>query len=485
MSIINPFRNSIFLWDLSIKYDKYDIVVITKTLAVKISNGMKTKITAIILILFGVLIGYYTYSSQPTKPFKLGLDLAGGTHLVYQADVSKVETSEIKDSMSALRDVIERRTNLFGVSEPLVQVETTNEHNRLIIELPGITDINQAVEMIGQTPLLEFKKEKSNIADIIKEGQEVKEYLENENQLTPEYITSHPLAFEDPYEDTGLTGSLLEKSSLQFDPNTGEPTVLLSFNKEGRELFSKITKENVGKTIAIYLDGSPITAPVVREEIKDGSAEISGGFTPEEAKQLVRDLNYGALPVPIELISTQTVGASLGEDVLNKGIVAGIYGLIIVALFLLLWYRLPGLVSIVALGFYVAVMLALFKVIPVTLTSAGIAGFILSIGMAVDANVLVFERVKEELKKGLNIEDAIREGFARAWLSIRDGNISSIITAIILFWFGTSLVKGFALTFGIGVIISMFSALTITRTLLLSIAPRGEGGKLTKFLFNN
>lgn len=439
---------------------------------------MKTKITAIILILFGVLIGYYTYISQETKPFKLGLDLAGGTHLVYQADVSKLETNEIKDSMSALRDVIERRTNLFGVSEPVVQVETTNEHNRLIVELPGITDINQAVEMIGQTPLLEFKTEKENIREILEAQQQFSEDLESGKETKP-----NELVYQDPYKETGLTGSLLEKSRLQFDPNTGEPTVSLSFNKEGRELFSKITKENIGKTVAIYLDGSPITNPVVREEIKDGNAEISGGFTPEEAKELVRDLNYGALPVPIELMSTQTVGASLGEDVLNKGVNAGIYGLLVVAIFLLLWYRLPGLISIIALCFYIIVMLALFKVIPVTLTSAGIAGFILSIGMAVDANVLVFERVREELKKGLNTEDAIKEGFARAWLSIRDGNVSSIITAVILFWFGTSIVKGFALVFGIGVIVSMFSALTITRTLLLSVAPKNNG-KITQFLFS-
>jgi protein-export membrane protein SecD len=380
--------------------------------------------------------------------------------------------------MSALRDVIERRTNLFGVSEPVVQVETTNEHNRLIVELPGITDINQAVEMIGQTPLLEFKTEKENIREILEAQQQFSEDLESGKETKP-----NELVYQDPYKETGLTGSLLEKSRLQFDPNTGEPTVSLSFNKEGRELFSKITKENIGKTVAIYLDGSPITNPVVREEIKDGNAEISGGFTPEEAKELVRDLNYGALPVPIELMSTQTVGASLGEDVLNKGVNAGIYGLLVVAIFLLLWYRLPGLISIIALCFYIIVMLALFKVIPVTLTSAGIAGFILSIGMAVDANVLVFERVREELKKGLNTEDAIKEGFARAWLSIRDGNVSSIITAVILFWFGTSIVKGFALVFGIGVIVSMFSALTITRILLLSVAPKNNG-KITQFLFS-
>ena len=260
--------------------------------------------------------------------------------------------------------------------------------------------------------------------------------------------------------------------------------MLLAFNNEGKEMFAQITKENLGKTIAIYLDGVAITAPVVRDEIKDGKAEISGGFTAEEAKTLVRDLNYGALPVPIELISTQSIGASLGENVLNRGIMAGVYGLILVALFLIFWYRLPGILAVLSLVFYVVIMLALFKVIPVTLTSAGIAGFILSVGMAVDANVLVFERIKEELNSGRDIENAVQEGFSRAWLSIRDSNISSIITAIILFWFGTSLVEGFALTFGIGVLISMFTALTVTRTFLLAIAPKKEG-KFCKFIFGS
>ncbi len=443
---------------------------------------LKTRIFAILLILIGGAIGYFNYDSQidgeSRFPFKLGLDLAGGTHLVYSADVSNIEKGEIKESLDALRDVIERRTNLFGVAEPLVQVEQTSTDNRLIVELPGVTDINQAVTMIGQTPLLEFRKERldGRTGEILEARQKV---FEGE---TSEEILS--LSLEDPFESTGLTGRYLGKSQLGFDPTTGEPVVLLAFDSEGKKMFAELTKENLGKIIAIYLDGQPITTPVVRTEIRDGKAEISGGFTPDEAKTLVRDLNYGALPVPIELISTQTIGASLGEDVLNRGVVAGIYGLILVALFLIIWYRLPGLLAVLALSFYVAVMLALFKVIPVTLTSAGIAGFILSIGMAVDANVLVFERIKEELMGERDIEGSVAEGFSRAWLSIRDSNISSIITAIILFWFGTSLVEGFALTFGIGVAISMFTALTVTRTLLLAVAPQKEG-KIGKFLFGS
>ncbi|MBU4479957.1 protein translocase subunit SecD [Patescibacteria group bacterium] len=445
---------------------------------------MKTRIFAITLIIITILIGYFNYNTQTNPvskfPFKLGLDLAGGTQLIYQADISKLGNADIEESMNGLRDVIERRTNLFGVSEPLVQLEKSGEDQRLIVELPGVSDINQAITMIGQTPLLEFKKERpgSETQDIIEAQQKALEAINAGEEVTPS-----GLALMDPYIDTGLTGRYLEKSQLQFNPTTGEPIVLLTFNKEGKEMFAELTKENINKTIAIYLDGAPITNPVVREEIRDGSAEISGGFTPEAAKQLVRNLNYGALPVSIELISTQSIGASLGEDVFNKGITAGIYGLIATALFLFFWYRLPGLLSVIALSSYVVMMLALFKLIPVTLTSAGIAGFILSIGMAVDANVLVFERIKEELKNGLDTHSAIKEGFARAWLSIRDGNISSIITAIILFWFGTSLVQGFALTFGIGVMVSMFTALTVTRTLLLAVAPK-EDGKISKFLFS-
>lgn len=445
---------------------------------------MKIRIFAIILILLGASIGYFNYNSEVDNtskfPFKLGLDLAGGTHLVYQADTSILESSSVNESMDALRDVIERRTNLFGVSEPLVQIEKSGSDHRLIVELPGVTDINKAVTLIGETPLLEFKKEKENTAEIISAKNILAQQIQNGEEITE----PNPLALEDPYADTGLTGRFLERSQLIFDSSTGEPIVLLTFNSEGKDLFAQITEENLNKVISIYLDGSPITAPVVRSVIRDGKAEISGGFDPEEAKQLVRDLNYGALPVSIELISTQTIGASLGEDVAKKGVYAGIYGLIAVALFMLVWYRLSGLVAVVSLAFYVAVMLALFKVVPVTLTSAGIAGFIMSVGMAVDANVLVFERIKEEIRNGRDIEDAIKEGFARAWLSIRDSNISSIITAIILFWFGTSLVQGFALTFGIGVAISMFTALTVTRTLLLAVAPNGSG-KVSQFLFNS
>ena len=280
---------------------------------------------------------------------------------------------------------------------------------------------------------------------------------------------------------TELTGRFLNKATLAFDSTTGAPQILIDFNDEGAKIFARITKENVGKILAIYLDGLPISQPVIQQEITGGSAEITGTFTPQEAKTLVGRLNSGALPIPVELLGSQTVGASLGDEATKRGIEAGIVGFAVVSFFMILWYRLPGFVSVLALGIYVAVMLALFKLIPVTLTAAGVAGLILSIGMAVDANVLIFERTKEELKRGRELKDSISEGFSRAWLAIRDSNISSILTAIILFWFGTSVIEGFALVLALGVFISMLTAITVSRTLLIAISFE----KINNFLFKS
>ncbi len=437
---------------------------------------MKVRIFALILVVFLVLVGYFVYASEvkPNSfvgrfPFKLGLDLAGGTELVYRADVSKIASGQVKDSMSTLRDVIERRVNIFGVSEPIVQVEEASalagtEEHRLIVELPGVTDIDEAIELIGKTPLLEFKLLKDGADELLNSGVEI-----------------NP---DDIFVPTGLTGRLLQKSQLEFDQTSGEPTVSLTFNSEGKELFAKITSENIGKVLAIFLDNEPISTPVIRDEIRDGKAQISGQFTAEEARLLVRNLNYGALPVPVELVGTQTIGPSLGEAALNAGIRAGIWGFVLVAIFLIIWYRLPGVVATISLVMYIALSLAVFKLVPVTLTAAGLAGFILSIGMAVDANVLIFERLREELAKGKPLAEAMKEGFSRAWLSIRDSNISSMITALILFWIGTSSVKGFALTFGLGVLVSMFTAITASRIFLYSIGWKREG-KVKRFLFSS
>mgnify|MGYP003393182646 CR=1 FL=1 len=433
---------------------------------------LKTRITAVTLFIILLLVGYFVYTTEKTNgrfSFKLGLDLAGGTELVYKADTSKITSSEIDDAMNTLRDVIERRVNIFGVSEPVVQVEESSavagiKEHRLLVELPGVTDIDKAVELIGQTPLLEFKLLDENAEATLTGTSTVEEINAN-------------------FISTELTGRLLQKATLDFD-QTGQPMVGLSFNSEGTALFAKITKENVGKVLAIFLDGEPISTPVIREEIRDGNAQISGQFTPQEAKLLVRNLNYGALPLPVSLVGTQTIGPSLGEAALNAGVRAGLWGFLLVVIFIILWYRLPGVVAAVSLIMYVALSLAIFKLIPVTLTAAGLAGFILSIGMAVDANILIFERMREELAKGKHLKEAMHEGFARAWLSIRDSNISSIITAIVLFWLGTSSVKGFALTLGLGVLISMFTAITASRIFLYSIGS-DKGGKVSRFLFSS
>lgn len=431
----------------------------------------QTRITALAVLLVGIGIGYFVYSSEVTPgsrfPFKLGLDLVGGSHLVYRADVSTLTQADIPGAMDALREVIERRVNLFGVSEPLVQVEegsalagSAGEH-RLIVELPGVTDIEQAIKQIGETPLLEFKL------------------------VGPDSL----IASTTSYTDTGLTGRYLSKASLQFSTGNGgtlanQPTVLLTFNSEGGALFEKITRENVGKQLAIFLDGKVLSSPVIQEAIGGGQATISGNFTAEEGRDLVKSLNFGALPVPIELVGTETIGATLGQESLDKGLHAGIVGMLAVVLFMLLWYRIPGLMATLALTIYVAIMLAIFKLLPVTLTAAGIAGFILSIGMAVDANVIIFERLKEELRGGKDLPDAINDGFARAWLAIRDGHVTSIISAVILFWFGTSLIQGFALTFGIGVIASLFSAITLTRVFLRGIG-NVKNRETAKLLFGS
>src|SRR3989344_5526127 len=358
---------------------------------------MKIRIIALILIILGALIGYFDYTSEQPGiggvhrfPFKLGLDLSGGTHLVYKADTSTIPASDINASMEALRDVVEKRVNLFGVSEPIVQVEQggvlgNNEADqKLIVELPGVTDVAQAVALIGKTPSLEFKL-------LTKD---------NEAKLQALGMAATASTTAELFTTTGLTGRLVQRATLEFLPQTSEPVVSLMFNQNGKDLFAKITREHVGEVLAIFLDDKPISLPVIREEIRDGKAQISGGFTPEGARNLVRDLNFGALPVPIELASTQTIGATLGDEATHAGVRAGMYAFGIIALFLILWYRLPGVIAIIALCVYVALNLAIFKLIPVTLTSAGIAGFILSLGMAVDANILIFERMKEELKRG-------------------------------------------------------------------------------------
>jgi protein-export membrane protein SecD len=446
----------------------------------------KKVILSLVILILGSGIALFVFKSEPklnknfataksflkNHPFRLGLDLSGGTHLIYKADTSAVPAGQVGDSMDALRDVIERRINLFGVSEPVVQVQhggfVSGAGEQLIVDLPGVTDVKQAIAMIGQTPLLEFKTEAPK-------GTPQNATVDKNGKVT--------LDIGSGYVDTELTGKYLQKATLTFDSNNA-PTISLQFNDIGTKLFAQITKDNVGKTVAIFLDGAPISTPVVREEIPNGQAVISGSFTPTEARTLVGRLNSGALPVPITLLSTQTIGAILGDSAVNAGVKATIIGFLLVALFLILLYRLPGLVATISLCIFISIILALFKLMPVTLTAAGIAGFIISIGIAVDANVLIFERMKEELRSGHTINESIKLGFSRAWFSIRDSNISNFITAVILFYFGTSLIQGFALTLGMGVVVSMFSAITITRIFLSTLGFIGEG-KVARFLFGS
>lgn len=611
--------------------------------------------------------------SLPTFPpiqwvpqtFRLGLDLKGGTHLVYEADVAGTPGAERESALEGVRDVIERRINIFGVAEPLVQTVKVGEQYRIIVELAGISDVSQAIKMIGDTPLLEFKTENPNpptpsetltdeqkqelerfnidarvqsetvlkqareggdfgelaksfsadtatkeqggdlgwvtaesplkqLVDTVKsdtpqtvhekliegpdgfsivkrgevrDAQEIKSrhllicfkgaqsctkdtskedakkaIEELKRQATPQNfeelakkhstepgadtrggdlgwfgrgvmvksfesgafalakgaisdIVETPFGYHlihksdertvaqyqlariliptrseqyyqkppDQWLPTGLTGTQLKRANVDFDPTTQEPQVGLEFDDEGKKLFGELTTANVDKTIAIFLDGQPISIPRVNQAITDGRAVITGSFTIKEAKLLAQRLNTGALPVPIKLISQQTVGASLGSESLAKSMQAGLIGIALVALFMILFYRLPGLVAVVALTIYAIITLALFKLYPITLSLAGIAGFILSVGMAVDANILIFERMREELRWGKSLDGSVRDGFARAWSSIRDSNVSSLITCFILFWFSASLIKGFALTLALGIAVSMLTAIVITR----------------------
>ena len=502
----------------------------------------------------------------------LGLDLQGGAHLVYQTDVSSIPSADQESAVDGTRDVIERRVNALGVSEPLVQTNKTDAGYRLIVELPGVTDVNDAIRQIGETPVLEFKTIKNSApeeseltpvqleeqasfnaaqldradatlekvlkspntfednANLLSEdpgntdpegnknggdlgwarrGMFVDEFeaalfdelADSEIKSTPvetqfgwhliQRIESRPVengeegeievhgrhilfakwqapqASNAEWENTELSGKHLSTSTVQFDPTSGQPTVTLQFNDEGAELFEQITDANIGRQVAIFLDGFVISAPTVQQKITGGQAVISGSFTIVEARELASRLNAGALPVPITLLSQQTVGPSLGQLSLEKSLVAALVGLILVIIFMVGFYRFPGVIAVLALAIYGAVVVAIFKLVPVTLTLSGIAGFILSLGMAVDANVLIFERIKEELYRGQSMKSAIEDGFHRAWTAIRDGNISTLITAFILLTFGTSLIKGFALTLGIGVLVSMFSAITVSRILLL------------------
>ncbi|MEX2043424.1 MAG: protein translocase subunit SecD [Patescibacteria group bacterium] len=403
------------------------------------------------ILALAVLVGLVVWPGGPDlrlfgldKELKIheGLDLEGGSHLVYEADMSKVPDKERSERLDGVVDVIDRRVNALGVSEPLVQANQSAGKYRTIVELPGVTDVEQASKIIGATVKMEFREQ-------------------------------NPKAKPDPADplsgykrESDLTGADFKRANVGFNQQTGEPEINITFNAEGAKKFAGLTRRNVGKPIAIILDGAIISAPRVSQEINDGNAVITGGFQVEEAKNLALQLNAGALPVPVKQVEQRTVGPTLGQDSVQKSLAAGLVGLILVAAFMILYYRLPGVLAVLALLLYTGIMIALFKLIPVTLTLAGIAGFILSIGIAVDANILIFERMREELRDGRSLPTALEVGFSRAFTSIRDSNAASLLMSVVLYAFGSGTIRGFAVVLALGVIVSLFSAITVTRTLM-------------------
>ena len=375
------------------------------------------------------------------KPIPLGLDLVGGSRIVLEAQTTETISTITQDMMDGLKSALENRINALGVSETSVQ---QMGDKRLLIEIPNISDPKLAREFLGETAELEFKK-----PIIDKDG--------NSNG----------------WESSGLSGDDLNKAAVGTDA-AGRWLITLEFNGKGATKFAKLTREFKGYPIAIYFNGDSISEPVVQQEITGGNAQITGDFTHDEAKKIVDLLNAGALPVPAKIMEENTVGPTLGADSLHKSMVAGIIGLISVILFMIFWYRVPGVIATISLLIYAAIVFAIFKLVPVTLTLAGIAGFILSIGMAVDANVLIFERTKEELKAGRTLFTAINSGFDRAFTSIFDSNMSTVIICLILYFAGSNIVKGFALTLIIGVLVSMFSAITVTKNIMHLVFGTGQ-----------
>jgi len=529
-----------------------------------VQDKLRLKIAGIVVL--AVLAGLVSYPQilKPIPPvynffnklqIKLGLDLQGGVDLEYKADVSKIDSAKISDAMQSTQDVIERRINAFGVGEPLVQTAKSGNEYRVIVQLPGIKDIEEAKKRIGEAPSLEFKEEgvdpevqqminaqnqqakksAENILAEAKKGGDFEQLAKDNSQdpgskdqggdlgffkkgtmvpefdkivfeknlkpgeIYPDLVETqygwHIIKFMESrgegenqearaehillgkasvdqypelgFKSTGLTGKNLQNVQVVFQQQgIGEPQISLKFDEEGTKLFAELTKKNVGKPLAIFLDNQLKTAPTIQTEITNGEAVITGNFTVDEAKQLQRTINEGALPVPLSIVSQSSVEATLGAESLQKSLIAGAVGLAAVVIFMLFFYRFLGLVASLSLLIYTALMVAIFKFTGITLTLSGIAGFVLSIGMAVDANILIFERTKEEIRNGRTIANALDEGFKRAWTSIRDGNVSSMLTAGILYLMGTGFVKGFAAALFLGVIVSMFTAVVITRTLL-------------------
>lgn len=401
-----------------------------------------------IIVLTAVAAGFFVYPGnigQKYLPWRLGLDLAGGTALIYEVDLANVAQKDHQSIVAGLKEVIERRVNLYGISEPKVTTLKKGDTYQLLVELAGVRNLGEAVKQIGETPQLDFRELK---------------FVDNTATST---VAAIP---------TNLTGRNVISATWIYDQAGINPVVSFELDQEGAKLFEEITGRNIGKQLCIFVDNTPQGGcPTVQEKIEGGRAQITG-LALDEAKMLVARFKAGALGAPIKLVNQRTVSPSAATDALNKMIMAGSLGLALVALFMIIYYRTLGIFAVLALLIYTTLTLAAFKVTSITMTLSGIAGFILSIGMAVDANILIFARIREELKKGLSRASAIEEGFKRAWSPIRDSNTSTILTAIILYYFTSSFVRGFALTLFVGVILSMFSAVFVTRNMLKVIFKR-------------
>lgn len=385
-------------------------------------------------------------------PLKLGLDLQGGIQLILEAQTENIAQEDRDAALESVKEVIEKRVNLFGVSESLVQTSKVNQSRRILVELPGLKDASAAAQMVGKTAQLVFKEIPAT----------------RSAEATQSAIIGAFIA-----EPTNLTGADLKRAQVTFAAGSSGkngPQVALEFSSEGANKFAQITRRNIGKPVYIFLDEQLVSYPMVEQEIL-GNAVITGQFTAEEAKNLAIQLNAGALPVPVKILEQRQIGPTLGKESIDKSLVAGIIGLLIIMVYMVAFYGMLGVIADLGLLIYALITLAIFKtglflISPITLSLAGIAAFILSIGMAVDANILIFERMKEELRWGKDKKMALELGFKRAWTSIWASNVSSLITAAILYYMGTPVVKGFALTLAIGVLVSMFSAIVVTRTIL-------------------
>ncbi|MBM3117985.1 MAG: protein translocase subunit SecD [Chloroflexi bacterium] len=415
-----------------------------------------------LLIFILILFGFGLWAVLPVdserlgrQGLTLGLDLRGGSYLVYEADLSAKDPSQSDDdALEGVLGKIERRVNAYGVTEPIIQRQG---HNRILVQLPGVKDIDEAVRLIGQTAELDFRE--------IKLDEAGKPVLDEEGK--EQWIKATGTGSDG--KERELTGKYLKPNAqVVLEPQTNKPEVAFEWNEEGAILFEQITKRNLQKPLGIFLDNQLISAPTVQAVIKDRG--VITGLNIDEARTLAIQLNSGSLDVPLKIIQEQDVDATLGADSLRKSLIAGAVGMVLLVLFMILYYRMSGFVAVCALAVYGALLLAIFKLVPITLTLPGIAALLLSLGMAVDANVLIFERMKEELRSGRTLGAAVETGFNRAWPAIRDSNITTFIACIVLFWFGGAMgafmVRGFALTLFIGVAMSMFSAIIVTRTFL-------------------